>query len=89
MTTKTAEGAKAGIRRVAESAGVSVSTVSRALNGYADVNPATRAKVVKNGPSRATAESAASSPTGLATFSGNTTKSRRPRDVCDFACRAI
>jgi LacI family transcriptional regulator len=47
MTTKVADGpaAKAGIRRVAESAGVSVSTVSRALNGYADVNPATRAKV--------------------------------------------
>lgn len=47
MTSRLAEGsgAKAGIRRVAETAGVSVSTVSRALNGYADVNPATRAKV--------------------------------------------
>lgn len=47
MTTKVTDGpgVKAGIRRVAETAGVSVSTVSRALNGYADVNPATRAKV--------------------------------------------
>jgi LacI family transcriptional regulator len=47
MTTKVSEGAtaKAGIRRVAATAGVSVSTVSRALNGYSDVNAATRAKV--------------------------------------------
>ncbi|MCA3454115.1 MAG: LacI family DNA-binding transcriptional regulator, partial [Rhodobacter sp.] len=47
MTARVADGpaGKAGIRRVAESAGVSVSTVSRALNGYTDVNAATRAKV--------------------------------------------
>lgn len=47
MTTKGSDGlpAKAGIRLVAETAGVSVSTVSRALNGYSDVNPETRAKV--------------------------------------------
>jgi LacI family transcriptional regulator len=47
MTAKSTEGTagKAGIRLVAETAGVSVSTVSRALNGYADVNPLTRAKV--------------------------------------------
>jgi LacI family transcriptional regulator len=34
-----------GIRSVAEAAGVSVSTVSRALNGYADVNQTTRARI--------------------------------------------
>lgn len=47
MTMRVADGpaVKAGIRQVAESAGVSVSTVSRALNGYTDVNAATRAKV--------------------------------------------
>lgn len=33
------------IREVAAAAGVSISTVSRALRGYADVNPATRAHV--------------------------------------------
>lgn len=34
-----------GIRGVAEATGLSVSTVSRALNGYADVNPDTRRRV--------------------------------------------
>lgn len=38
---------KSGIFRVAAKAGVSVSTVSRALNGYADVSEATREKVNK------------------------------------------
>ena len=36
---------RSGIRSVAAAAGVSVSTVSRALNGYADVNPETRRRV--------------------------------------------
>ncbi|WP_276957912.1 LacI family DNA-binding transcriptional regulator [Allomeiothermus silvanus] len=34
-----------GIRAVAEAAGVSISTVSRALRGYSDVNPQTRQRV--------------------------------------------
>ena len=34
-----------GIRDVAQSAGVSISTVSRALRGYSDVNPETRRRV--------------------------------------------
>ena len=36
---------KIGIREVASRLGLSVSTVSRALNGYDDVNPATRERV--------------------------------------------
>src|SRR3712207_4071542 len=35
------------IRELARLSGVSVGTVSRALNGYADVSPATRAKVLQ------------------------------------------
>ena len=35
------------IKDVAKNAGVSVSTVSRALNGYTDVNEKTRKKVQK------------------------------------------
>ncbi len=38
-------GRRPGIRSVAAAAGVSVSTVSRALNGYADVNPDTRRRI--------------------------------------------
>lgn len=41
------EAKRGGIRQVARLAGVSISTVSRALNGYADVNAETRAKVAQ------------------------------------------
>jgi LacI family transcriptional regulator len=36
---------RVGIVQLAESLGLSVSTVSRALNGYSDVSPATRARI--------------------------------------------
>ena len=35
------------IRRLAEVSGVSIGTVSRALNGYADVNPETRERIMR------------------------------------------
>ena len=35
------------IRRLAEASGVSIGTVSRALNGYADVNPETRERIMR------------------------------------------
>jgi LacI family transcriptional regulator len=35
------------IRMLAEASGVSIGTVSRALNGYADVNPETRERIVR------------------------------------------
>ena len=38
---------RVSIRDVADTVGVSISTVSRALRGYADVNPGTRARVQK------------------------------------------
>lgn len=37
----------ATIKDVAQRAGVSVSAVSRALNGYADINPATKARIMQ------------------------------------------
>lgn len=36
---------RVGIRTVAKEAGVSITTVSKALNGYSDVNPETRKKI--------------------------------------------
>jgi LacI family transcriptional regulator len=45
--TRVTEPKRGGIRQVARQAGVSISTVSRALNGYADVNAETRAKVAQ------------------------------------------
>jgi LacI family transcriptional regulator len=45
--TGTPAARRGGIRQVARLAGVSISTVSRALNGYADVNPGTRARVAQ------------------------------------------
>lgn len=38
---------RSGIRDVAKAAGVSITTVSRALNGYSDVNEETRRKIVE------------------------------------------
>lgn len=39
-------GAMAGIKEIAEEAGVSTATVSRALRGFHHVNDATRAKIL-------------------------------------------
>lgn len=42
-----AKSRRSNIRDVAKGAGVSISTVSRALRGYADISPATRERVVR------------------------------------------
>ena len=38
---------RVNIRDVAKTAGVSVATVSKALNGYPDINPETRARILE------------------------------------------